>query len=453
MLVLPGSGMSGHPESALKYGPILVEEGYNVLAFSYRGRGKSSGSTRNGILLGLESLIEDGQAALAYLRSRQGIGNQPVAALGCSLGTGVALGLAAETHDLKAIMLDSPWADFVGSQESQAGLSGRGWHNRIPFFWHLLRLWASVAFQVDVDKTEPVNLLGRAGPVPLFLVQRTEDPVLDARQAEELHRRASGPKELWLVPGRGHCDARYAAEPEFREQVRNFFGRHLMGGFPPGFVVESVARQEREMVVTVTNRTGQRLPLAATMHRPERREPAQEFKVWLEASPQPQGYLLPIASPPEFVSVLRHYKVQDRGPSWAEELTAEAQALRKIGEAETWAAKGEKWEARWAYEAAQKLAPDSARVHFETGAYLMSRGWMDEAADAFFQCLTAPLPPPQPGPDPREWKALCQIYVGRIFDLRDDRRSAVGAYRQAKEYGIPSASLLADEGIRLPYRG
>jgi len=452
VLVLPGSGMAGHPDAALKYGPMLTEEGYNVLSFSYRGRGHSTGSTRNGVLLGLESLIDDANAALAYLRARPGIGDQPVAALGCSLGTGVALGLAARTDDLRALILDSPWAEFVSSQESQAELGGRGWHNRIPFFWHLLRWWASVAFQLDVDQTEPMKLLAETGRVPLFLIHRTEDPVLHAREAERLYAHASGPKQIWLVPGRGHCDARYAAEPEFPEQVRAFLRQHLRGGESPGFSVSQVDRQEREMVVTVTNQTGRRLPLAATMHRPGRREAPQEYKLWLEASAQPQGYLLPITSPPEFISVLRRYHAQDRGPTWTEDLTPDAQAWRKMGEAESFAARGEVWEGRWAYEAAQRLAPNNSRVHYETGVYLFSHGWYTEASDAFTKALLAPLPPPQAGPDPREWQALSLVYVGRIFDLKDDRRSALGSYRQAKEFGIPSADALADEGIKSPYR-
>jgi pimeloyl-ACP methyl ester carboxylesterase len=445
ILLLPGSGMSGHADEALQYGPILTAAGYNVLAFSYRGQGRSTGTTRNGILLGLDGLIDDAHAALTYLRSRPDVGSQPVGAFGCSLGTGVALGLAARGHDLQALVLDSPWSDFVSSQQTRSG----PWYTHIPGFWNLIEFWAGAAFQVDTGKTEPENLLRQAGDVPLFLLHRTADTVLNARQSERLYASATGPKQLWLVPGHGHCDEGYAADPEVRDQLAAFFGQYLLGRQGPGFVLGTVEPRNRELSVNITNQAESRLPLALTVLRPDKGEPPQEFRVWLEPGAQSQGYLIPIGSPPEVVSVLRHYRAQDRGPSWVEDLTPEAQAWRKLGDADGLAEQGKATEAVAAYKEAEALS-DTPRVHLLAGAYFLNQRLLDDASDAFFKTLSAPAPP-QPGIDPREWRALATVYTGRVYDLRGDRTSALVSYNRAKQFEVPDATYWADAGLDKPY--
>ncbi len=445
ILLLPGSGMSGHANEALQYGPILTAAGYNVLAFSYRGQGRSTGTARNGILLGLDDAIDDAQAALAYLRGRSEVGLQPVGAFGCSLGTGVALGLAARSHDLQALVLDSPWSDFVSSQQSKPW----PWYTRILGFWNLIEFWAGAAFQVDVSRAEPVNLLRQAGEVPLFLLHRTADPILHARQSEQLFARAKGPKQLWLGPGHGHGNGGYAADPEVRDQLAAFFGQYLLGQPGPGFVLGTVEPRNRELLVNVTNQTQSRLPLALTFIRPDKGEPPQEFRGWLRPGAQSQGYLVPIASPPEAISVLRHYRVQDRGPQWVEELTPEAQAWRKLGDAALFAEEGKAPEAVAAYKEAEALS-DTPRVHFKAGSYFLDQRLLDDASDAFFKAISAPAPP-QPGIDPREWRALATVYLGRLYDLRGDRTSAIVSYNRAKQFEVPDATYWADAGLDKPY--
>ena len=84
---------------------MFTASGYGLLAVSYRGYGGSSGSpTQIG-------LMQDGEAAYREACAR-GYDGDRIVLMGASLGTGVAIALAA-THEAAALVLE--FALFVGA--------------------------------------------------------------------------------------------------------------------------------------------------------------------------------------------------------------------------------------------------------------------------------------------------------------------------------------------------
>jgi fermentation-respiration switch protein FrsA (DUF1100 family) len=80
----------------------LMASGYGFLAISYRGYGGSTGSPTQ------KGLMEDGETAYLEARAR-GYDGDRIVLMGESLGTGVAITLAA-MHDAAALVLDSPFS-------------------------------------------------------------------------------------------------------------------------------------------------------------------------------------------------------------------------------------------------------------------------------------------------------------------------------------------------------
>jgi uncharacterized protein len=80
---------------------MFTARGYGLLAVSYRGYGGSTGSPTQG------GLMEDGEAAYREARAR-GYGGEHIILMGASLGTGVAITLAA-THETAALVLEAPY--------------------------------------------------------------------------------------------------------------------------------------------------------------------------------------------------------------------------------------------------------------------------------------------------------------------------------------------------------
>ena len=84
-------------DAAHKLIPV-ADAGYGVLLTEYRGYGPNAGNPSE------QGLITDAQAALEFVRSKQG-GDAPVVYYGMSMGTGVAHGLA-ERHSPAGLILE-----------------------------------------------------------------------------------------------------------------------------------------------------------------------------------------------------------------------------------------------------------------------------------------------------------------------------------------------------------
>lgn len=88
------------------YAERFAGAGYAVLVFDYRGWGDSGGEPRNVLRVGGQH--EDWRAAVAYARSLPGVDGDRVVAWGTSFAGGHVLHLAAEDHELSAVIAQVP---------------------------------------------------------------------------------------------------------------------------------------------------------------------------------------------------------------------------------------------------------------------------------------------------------------------------------------------------------
>lgn len=101
-------GADGSISDALPQALLLHNAGLNVLLFDYRGFGRSTGKHPNEA-----SMQDDTEAALSYLTSAQHKPSSSIVLYGSGLGASLAVHLAAEHHDIPAIILDAPDGDFA----------------------------------------------------------------------------------------------------------------------------------------------------------------------------------------------------------------------------------------------------------------------------------------------------------------------------------------------------
>lgn len=87
----------------------FASEGFAALTFDYRGFGDSAGSERQ--VLSIQRELEDVAAALAFIRSRDGIDPDRVALWGSSLGGGLTFETAATDPGLACAIAQVPFAD------------------------------------------------------------------------------------------------------------------------------------------------------------------------------------------------------------------------------------------------------------------------------------------------------------------------------------------------------
>jgi len=169
----------------------LTGDGYGLVALSYRGYGGSTGSPSEA------GLMADAQAAYAFAAARTA--PERIVAFGESLGTGVAVALAA-THRIGRLVLESPFTSAVD-------IGAR-------VYWFLpVRLLMKDPFRSD-------ERIGKV-TVPLLVLHGARDAVVPVAFGERLFALANEPKQFVRFAEAGHNDLdRYGALDAVRRFLR-----------------------------------------------------------------------------------------------------------------------------------------------------------------------------------------------------------------------------------------
>jgi fermentation-respiration switch protein FrsA (DUF1100 family) len=139
----------------------------------------------------------------------------------------VVIGAAAAEPAIKAVVAESVYAD-MGELWARFGYVGIK-RTSIHWSWGGLRRWATRLWTgYPVARFKPEELIGQISPRPVLIIHGAQDnaatTVSDARR---LYAAAQDPKELWIVPGAGHCSAHALFPEAYEERVLEFFDRYL----------------------------------------------------------------------------------------------------------------------------------------------------------------------------------------------------------------------------------
>jgi fermentation-respiration switch protein FrsA (DUF1100 family) len=178
--VLVTNGNAGNRADRAPLAAALAAEGFSVLLFDYRGYGGNPGRPSE------HGLIADARAALAYLQGREDTDPERIIYFGESLGTGVAVALAAEQPPA-ALALRSPFTSL--------GDVARWHYPFLPVGLMLRDTFNSEQRITDVQCPLLVLAGSRDGVIPEALSRRLFDAALQKR------------KRLVIIDGAGHNDA------------------------------------------------------------------------------------------------------------------------------------------------------------------------------------------------------------------------------------------------------
>ncbi len=188
----------------------LPRYGYNVLLFDYRGYGKSQGRvTRAGTVL-------DGHAAVDYLLSRDDVDPKRLVMFGQSLGGAVGLAVAAERPEIAAMVVDAAFGDYrrVATRHVRKAL--------------LFEPLAALLVKMLISKGhDPIDLLDRLAPRPLFVIASGKDRICYPELSRELFDAAKEPKQFWLVEDAAHLGMIQTAGREAERRITDFYQQAL----------------------------------------------------------------------------------------------------------------------------------------------------------------------------------------------------------------------------------
>lgn len=165
------------------------EHAVSVLAFDYRGYGRSAGRPSE------QGLLQDARAARRWLAQRAGVAEEEIVLMGQSLGGAVAIDLA--TDGARGLVVASTFSSFPEVAQS---------HVSIP---------------VKSLTTLEFNSLEKIGRYrgPMLISHGDADEVVPYEQGRAIYEAAPGPKSFVRIPDARHNDL---FPPEYWETLDRF---------------------------------------------------------------------------------------------------------------------------------------------------------------------------------------------------------------------------------------
>jgi alpha-beta hydrolase superfamily lysophospholipase len=167
----------------------LLDEGFDLFTFDYRGYGESEGAPYPA------GVLADSLAALDQAWEAAGKRERSLIVYGQSLGGAVALkALEVWPHReaVRDIVIESSFLSYQRmAREKLAGL----WFTW-PFQW--------LAYLLVSDGQSPAEELGKLSPIPILVMHGGKDEVVPFHHGEEIYRRAGAPKCFLTVPDGEH---------------------------------------------------------------------------------------------------------------------------------------------------------------------------------------------------------------------------------------------------------
>jgi hypothetical protein len=192
--VLVFNGNAGNRAHRGPLAAALHRHGLQVLLLDYRGYGGNPGTPTE------DGLAADSRAARAYLAGRPDVDPSRIVYFGESLGTAVAVDLAAE-HPPAALVLRSPFTSMT-----DVG------HHHYPFL--PVRLLLRDRFAA-IDKIQRIR-------APLLVIAGGRDRIVPAENSRRLYDAAVAPKTLLVLPGADHNDYELLAGDEMIRAIVAF---------------------------------------------------------------------------------------------------------------------------------------------------------------------------------------------------------------------------------------
>lgn len=205
---------------AWRYARFLQRAGYGVVAVDFRS---SRLADRKPTTLGYYEL-EDARATLEWVERTAGTPAPAFGLFGESLGGSVALALAAERPEIRAVAADCPFESGSRALED----SFERWAH-VPR-WPAAPIAAAMAGAITGHDPRSLDVTAAATKLrdrPLFLVSCARDDRLSSAQALDLWRAAGAKDSLWWLADCGHNEAWLAHRAEYERRVLAFYDAHL----------------------------------------------------------------------------------------------------------------------------------------------------------------------------------------------------------------------------------
>ena len=221
-----------------RYARPLIEVGFDVFTFDFRGHGpRAAHVDYRPLQWPSDKELDDVLGACAYIQNQLvSEGRSPrIGVFGISRGAGAALLAAASTPNIKAIVCDGAFS----TRTTVAALMKRWacifanvklvYENHPDAFWYCM-VWLMMRFAQRKLGRKFLSIrlaLRNMKPTPILFIHGRRDSYIREDHARQLYAEAPGPRYLWIVEGAKHNQAVRVQPEQYALRTTAFFRRHL----------------------------------------------------------------------------------------------------------------------------------------------------------------------------------------------------------------------------------
>ncbi len=226
--------------SCARYCKSLLDAGFDIFTFDFRGHGESSAEEgykpRQWVS---DREVDDLLGAIAFVEDYLEAQHLPVELGLFSISRGAGAAIIASMHNpaIKAIITDGLFSTDITIEalmKKWANIFAKVrfvYENHPPAFWRFLR-WLVFIFvhrQFHCYYPSVKKAIQHMIPRPIFMIHGQRDSYISTQQAEYLFNLLQEPKELWIVPAAKHNQAVIVAPDEYARRTVGFFEKYLTG--------------------------------------------------------------------------------------------------------------------------------------------------------------------------------------------------------------------------------
>ena len=238
---------SSHGTSALIYADFLLEAGYDLFAFDFRGHGDSHIDAADYEPRHWTTCreVSDVQGAIAYLKSRPDVHPDRIGIFGVSRGGASALAAAA-CGDIRAVFCDSTFSTWTTLKDYMYRWVSI--YAYVPIIYNNLPRWFFSFLAVSALKISELRLgvrfihlekvLKQYRGAAMF-VHGARDTYIRDSQAKCLSDMAEGPSSYHIFAEAKHNGARFSDGETYVQLVAEFFQKYLTAEKPAGVSLQA----------------------------------------------------------------------------------------------------------------------------------------------------------------------------------------------------------------------
>ncbi|MCB9850916.1 MAG: alpha/beta hydrolase [Phycisphaerales bacterium] len=213
-------GVGAYKADMIDFVDALVEGGYNVFTFDFRGHGESGGHT---ISYGKYEKL-DVLAAVDWLKQKHADESRHIVGVAWSMGAATMLLAAAEDTRIEALHID---AAYARTRDIAAVIAAP-----FPPVYQecgtaIGLLIGSLECGANLYTLAPIDVIASIAPRPIMIVHGDVDPLIPLAQGKQLFEAAGEPKQFVIIKGAGHCQTITIDTPDYQRRMVAFLNDAL----------------------------------------------------------------------------------------------------------------------------------------------------------------------------------------------------------------------------------